>query len=241
MLHSIIYSTLGQLATGILLFIAFVPPSKIGKGFARFHTALALVLWLIASRAHFTLPLAVTCALLVLALLMSAWNIPYYISLALAFGSSLYLVILPDIPSLGAARSLLVHLPAILVLGASAVAMLLGHWYLVAPGLSIQYLKVVTIGLILALLIRSGVLLDLVLTAGQRLQDTHFYEMYGIFFLQRIVLGLLMTLVLSIMTYFCVRIRSTQSATGILYVVLVFCLVGEVIGNYLFRKTGLWF
>lgn len=241
MLDSIIYSTLGQLATGILLFIAFVPPSRIGKGFARFHTALALVLWLIASRAHFTLPLAVTCALLAIALVLSAWNIPYYISLTLAFISSLYLVILPDMSSIGIARSLLVHLPAILVLGASAVAMLLGHWYLVAPGLSIRYLKIVTIGLIVALLIRSGVVLDLVLTTGERLHSSHFYEMYGIFFVQRVVLGLLLTLVLSLMTYFCVRIRSTQSATGILYVVLVFCLVGEVIGNYLFRKTGLWF
>ena len=44
--------------------------------------------------------------------------------------------------------------------------MLLGHWYLVAPGLSIRYLKIVTIGLILALLIRSGVDSGLVLTAG---------------------------------------------------------------------------
>jgi hypothetical protein len=52
---------------------------------------------------------------------------------------------------------------------------------------------------------------------------------------------LLLALILSVLTYFCVRIRSTQSATGILYVVLVFCLAGELIGGYLYARTGLPF
>ena len=241
MFHSIVYATLGQLAAGILLFIACVPPSRIGKGFARFHTALALVLWLIATHAQYSHPLAVTCGLLILALLSSGYDAPYYLCLTLAFVSSMYLLMLPDLPALGVAGALMVHLPAVLVLGGSAVAMLLGHWYLVVPGLSITYLKVVTIGLILALLIRSGIVIELVVAESSRLKSTYFYEMYGIFFLQRIVLGLLLTLILSVMTYLCVRIRSTTSATGILYVVLVFCLVGEIIGGYLFRKTGFWF
>ena len=68
-----------------------------------------------------------------------------------------------------------------------------------------------------------------------------FFELYGMFFFQRLILGLVLTLVLSILTYYCVRIRSTQSATGILYVVLVFCLIGEIIGSYLNLKTGLLF
>jgi hypothetical protein len=224
-----------------VFFIAFVPPSKIGQGYARFHTALALVLWLIACRAQFTWPFALTAALLALALVCSARDIPYYLFLVPAFISSMYLLILPDLSSLGLGRCLLVNLPGVLVLGGSSAAMLLGHWYLVAPGLSISYLKVVTIGLIVALIVRSGGILNLVLSAGQELKAARFFDVYGIFFLQRVVLGLLLTLLLSVMTYFCVRIRSTQSATGILYVVLVFCLVGEVIGSYLFHKTGLWF
>ena len=241
MLHSIVYSTLGQLATGILLFMALVPPSRIGKGFARFHAGLAIVLWLIATRAELSAPLVITCGLLVLALMLSAWDAPYYACLAGAFVSSLYLLILPDLAARGAEVALLVHVPALLVLGGSAVAMLLGHWYLVAPGLSITYLKSVTIGLILALLIRGSLVIRLLLAEGARLNSIYFYDMYGIFLMQRVALGLLLTLVLAVMTYYCVRIRSTQSATGILYVVLVFCLVGEIIGGYLFRKTGLGF
>jgi len=116
--------------------------------------------------------------------------------------------------------------------------MLLGHWYLVSPKLSISYLKILTVALIGAILLRSALLIDVVVRHQTELRAMHFYEIYGIFFLQRIALGLLLTLVLSILTYFCVRIRSTQSATGILYVVLVFCIVGELTGAYLFVKTG---
>jgi hypothetical protein len=98
-----------------------------------------------------------------------------------------------------------------------------------------------TIGLILAILVRSGLLVEAMIGAGSRLDSLRFFELYGMFFIQRVVLGLLLTLILSILTYFCVKIRSTQSATGILYVVLVFCLIGEVIGSYLFEKTGILF
>ena len=241
MLQSIVYSTLGQLACGILLFIAFIPPSRIGKGFARFHTGLALVLWLIATRGQFSAPFVITAGLLLAALLCSSWTILYYPFLAGSFFSSLYLLVLPDLPLLGWGGALLAHLPPVLVLGGSSVAMLLGHWYLVAPGLSITYLKAVTIALIAALVIRSGLLVEVLVTSGARLDQIYFFEMYGIFFIQRVVLGLLLTLILSVMTYFCVRIRSTQSATGILYVVLVFCLVGEIIGRYLFTRTGFSF
>jgi uncharacterized protein YacL len=138
-----------------------------------------------------------------------------------------------------AVTSLFWQLPAALVLGSSSVAMLLGHWYLVSPKLPISYLKALTIGLIAAILIRSAFVIEAVLRNQDQLKAMHFYEIYGMFFLQRIALGLFLTLILSILTYFCVKIRSTQSATGILYVVLVFCLVGELTGAYLFLKTGL--
>ena len=117
--------------------------------------------------------------------------------------------------------------------------MLLGHWYLVAPKLPITYLKALTIALIAAIVIRSGFIAETVLRNHDLMQGMHFYEIYGMFFLQRVALGLFLTMVLSVLTYFCVKIRSTQSATGILYVVLVFCFIGELTGAYLWIKTGL--
>jgi hypothetical protein len=35
------------------------------------------------------------------------------------------------------------------------------------------------------------------------------------------------------------RIRSTQSATGILYVAVIFCFLGELTGQLLWSSTGL--
>jgi hypothetical protein len=234
MLQSITFHTLGQLATGILLFITFVPPSKIGPGFGRFHTILAWCLWVLAFWGHFPVAFYLFTGCILLAFLSSNQNKFYYPFLVLSILLSMYLLMKG-----GAAESLKTQLPAALVLGSSAVAMLLGHWYLVAPKLPITYLKAVTIALIAAILIRSGFLVEAVLRHQEQLQGMHFYEIYGMFFLQRIALGLFLTMVLSVLTYFCVKIRSTQSATGILYVVLVFCLIGELTGAYLWLKTGL--
>jgi hypothetical protein len=232
MLQTIVFHTLGQLATGILLFIGLVPPSKIGAGFGRFHTLLAWGLWLLALWGNFSLPFYIFSAAIIFAFLFSKKDVFYYPFLVLAILSSFYL--------LSSANLLQQVLPA-LVLGSSAVAMLLGHWYLVAPKLSITYLKILTIALIGAIVMRSIFLTEAVLRHQNQLREMNFYEIYGMFFLQRIALGLLLTLILSILTYFCVRIRSTQSATGILYVVLVFCLIGELTGAYLLIKTGLSF
>jgi hypothetical protein len=239
MVRTILFLTLGQLATGILLFIALIPPSKIGKGFGRFHTGLALALWILAVWGHFTPAFWMLVAFLILAGALSASNAGYYPFLFLSICISFYLLITGN--AAGTGEAFLSNVPSILVLGASSVAMLLGHWYLVTPKLSIVYLKMLTIGLLIAILIRSGLLIAALMENTSTLSSHHFYEMYGIFFWQRVVLGLVLTFVLTVMTYLCVRIRSTQSATGILYVVVVFCLVGELIGSYLFMKTGILF
>lgn len=229
------------MATGILLFIAFVPPSEIGKGFGRFHAGLALALWVLACWGNFHSLFFVLAVVLLMTAMFSEKNVVYYPLLFASIVLSFWLLILPDIPNHGVLPSLAIHIPGILVLGGSSVSMLLGHWYLVAPKLSIHYLKMVTIALIAALGIRAGLLVFEIVKSQAALGESHFFEIYGIFLVQRVVFGLLLTIVLSVMTYFCVRIRSTQSATGILYVVVVFCLVGELIGRYLFAKTGIPF
>jgi hypothetical protein len=240
-IHSIVFSTLGQLATGILFFIALVPPSRIGKGFGRFHIALAAVLWAIAIWGNFSPPIYLLASFLILAFLFASHDVPYYIFLSASFILSLWILIQPEMTRLGVLSAIAVHVPAVLVLGSAAVAMLLGHWYLVSPKLSIRYLQILTIGLIVSIILRSGLFVEVIMRSREQLSQMHFYEIYGIFVLQRVALGLFLTLALSILTYFCVKIRSTQSATGILYVVLVFCLIGELIASYLFAKTGVSF
>ena len=55
----------------------------------------------------------------------------------------------------------------------------------------------------------------------------------------RWLLGLLGPLVLGWMAWETARIRSTQSATGILYVVVIVCYLGELTSQLLLEKTGL--
>src|SRR5262245_47136615 len=131
MLRSILFLTLVQLATGILIFIALIPPSKIGKGFGRFHTALSLALWILAVWGNFTLPFWILFGSLILAAAFSGSDAGYYPFLCLSIGISFYLLVTGNASAMG--EPFLSNIPSILVLGASSVAMLLGHWYLVTP------------------------------------------------------------------------------------------------------------
>src|SRR5438034_11228773 len=54
----------------------------------------------------------------------------------------------------------------------------------------------------------------------------------------RWILGLIAPLVLGWMAWETARIRSTQSATGILYVVVIVCFLGELMSLLLLEKTG---
>ncbi len=51
-------------------------------------------------------------------------------------------------------------------------------------------------------------------------------------------LGFLAPLLLGGMAWQTARIRSTQSATGLLYVVVIFCFLGELTGQLLQGETG---
>jgi len=52
-------------------------------------------------------------------------------------------------------------------------------------------------------------------------------------------LGLVLPLVLAVLAWRCVTggVRNTQSATGILYIVVVFCFLGELTGQLLLDVT----
>lgn len=130
------------------------------------------------------------------------------------------------------------------LLGFSMAAMLLGHWYLIQPRLSIDELKRVSVGLIALVIVRFffstwGV--------ADLLADRSEAEIYkyllstspGIFVLMRWAWGLLGTLVLSYFLWGTVKIRSTQSATGILYVMVLGILTGETLSLYLTLNYGI--
>ena len=63
----------------------------------------------------------------------------------------------------------------------------------------------------------------------------------GLFILTRWLVGLLVPAVFVYMAHDCIKRRSTQSATGILYVAGVLIFIGEIVALYLVRSSGLPF
>jgi hypothetical protein len=144
-------------------------------------------------------------------------------------------------------RALLVatDLSSALLLGAAVGAMVLGHWYLVVLDLPISALRRLTVLLIVALALRSLVLT--VALAGPvrvglddaRLVAAGLWSPDGVFVWMRLLFGIAGPVSLLWFIWKTVEIRSTQSATGILYVQLFLVLSGELLAKYLRVAAGL--
>jgi len=136
-------------------------------------------------------------------------------------------------------------LSSILLLGAAAGAMILGHFYLVVIDLPIQALRRLTVLLVVALVLRAlvvGVLLLGPMAAG--LDDARqvalgLWSPDGVFVWMRVLFGIAGPFSLIWFIWKTVEIRSTQSATGILYVQLFLVMSGELLAKYLRVAAGL--
>ena len=130
-----------------------------------------------------------------------------------------------------------------LLLGAVTVTMILGHWYLVDTNLLITPLHGGSRWFVIAIVLRC-VVVGIVLFYGgfeslliYQVADL-FFSTNALFFLFRILVGLAAPLLLAGLIWQTVKIRSTQSATGLLYVALALVLFGELISHFLFILTG---
>jgi hypothetical protein len=123
------------------------------------------------------------------------------------------------------------------LLGTVLTAMLLGHFYLISPALSIRPLLRLLAALAVALVVR--LLVDGVALARWTTEHSlgTLNTDVALWLPVRWLVGFLAPLVLTWMTWQTARIRSTQSATGILYVVVIFCFLGELT-SLLLRDGG---
>ena len=134
-----------------------------------------------------------------------------------------------------------------LLFGAVVWAMNLGHWYLVSTSLPSSLLVRATEAFALLVLLRAvfaAVALGLVARGsagpgGEALARLLDPMRDGFFFWSRVTWGLLAPLVLAPFVVKTARMKSNQAATGLLYVGLVFVLVGELLAGYLTRRSGL--
>lgn len=164
------------------------------------------------------------------------------VGLAAALASPLWSLFLAPEPG-EPALPLLAALSGTLLLGATAATLTLGHWYLVDTALSIRPLAAGSALFLGAAGFRCLVALAALLTGGAaalRLASPAdlVYSTTALFFSFRAITGLAAPLALAFLVRSTTRIRSTQSATGLLYVALILVLFGELTAIFLEIVSG---
>ena len=110
------------------------------------------------------------------------------------------------------------------LLGSAVTGMLLGHWYLTSPTMSIAPLYRMTLLFGLAVLLKLVLaLVGLSLAWGAVTSSTHW-----MWLTLRWCAGLFGPLILSVMVWKILKYRNTQSATGVLFAGVILTFIGEL-------------
>jgi hypothetical protein len=125
--------------------------------------------------------------------------------------------------------------------GLALMDMLLGHAYLTASRMTMKPFERLNAALAVATVFRILVAVGGVLAINALRPVDRLWGIHGLFIATRYFVGFIVPAIFIYMAHDCVRRRSTQSATGILYVAGVLIFIGELIALYLVRETGLPF
>lgn len=251
---AVFFLFLFHLSMGLLVALCLVPP-RAGDRFFKMCTASAAVmtaaglglLWRryaegapAALFPHYRTLLLVTLAFLLLTIVLNrAWHFDWrqardpLLWLATAAGA------VGVLTSARGPLELAADASSAVLLGAATGAMILGHYYLVVLDLPISALRRLTVLLVVALGVRTVVVgLALFATGGAGLQMAGLvaggaFDPDGVFVWMRLLFGIAGPLCLVYFIWRTVEIRSTQSATGILYVQLFLVLAGELLAKHL--------
>ena len=122
-----------------------------------------------------------------------------------------------------------------LLLGTTMAAMLLGHWYLNAPGMELAPLRRLLITMAAAVALQAALCgVGLALEASHQALSTQDW----LFLLLRWSFGLIGVMILIVLTWKTLEIPNTQSATGILYVAVMGVFVGETMSLLLSAESA---
>lgn len=110
------------------------------------------------------------------------------------------------------------------VLGGTVTGMLLGHWYLTAPTMSIAPLTTLTRVLLIAVVVRLAVSVLCWWTGGEAIHGSLLWSWFAL----RWAAGIVSPLVLCGMTLRILRYRNTQAATGVLFAAVILSFIGEM-------------
>ena len=131
-----------------------------------------------------------------------------------------------------------------LALGAVATGMLLGHWYLIDLGLSLDPMRrlfryfVTVVVLHVAVLALTILVMGLTPGGGASAVTTLWHD-HRPLLAARFLLGPLAALGLGFMIHRTLQIPQTMAATGLFYIAILFVLVGELLGRLILFRTSL--
>lgn len=241
-----------ELAFGVLFALWFVPQAPVGHLFYRLMAACAAVALLLAGwlvlrsgGGGWRRPEAVG-ALLALVLLPTYSRMPagrsFRAGVALALAGCAVGVAAIQRRALGFSEPGEVLLGTLTALSTGAVAgtvglaMVLGHWYLTVPKLSIEHLaRLNRVSLVVMGVAAAAVAASALLLSGRARESGHdLLDPWGLFHLgTRLAVGLLLPALFGWMAASSLRYRNTRSATGILYASTVLVLIGTAASLWL--------
>ncbi len=254
-LSHLIFTILFDLSVGVFISLGFLKQSQVERRYFVYHglaaAGLAGISYFLLGRPYLVgSEVILFWGFVVFAVLFALTAVRYRTPSLLAYGAAIGLgiaMIIFDVKHTALSQALTQQAMAPLItnallstclLGFTMAAMLLGHWYLVQPRMSIDELKRLTAVLVVLIAARFvfGTYHLGVTLSGKSEIEIYRYLLStspGIFLLMRWAWGLLGPACLSYLILNTVSIRSTQSATGILYVAVLCVLTGETLSQYL--------
>ncbi|WP_406695401.1 hypothetical protein V5E97_30700 [Singulisphaera sp. Ch08] len=233
-----------RLACGLALLLLATPWRIVPPAFFRTHSQIILGLLVLAaldmSRAGVNAPAGVIIGTAVLGYFATvSWGLglprlALPMSGAIALATAGILVVVSREPGAEAwTLTACGRLASAFLMGSTFTAMLLGHHYLTAPAMSIsplrRFVKCMGWGLGIRVFIAG---LSLWFWLYSPSGSSHSAGVSPLFLTIRWGMGFAGLAVATVMTWKTVEIRSTQSATGILYIAVIFVLLGELTSLY---------
>ena len=238
-----------EACAGTAFLLLFFPPKVLGRGFFVLHGGLAalfagLALLVKPSGLPHTVA-AATSGVLAAYTLAAHWGWAAPARPLLAAGAagaawSLARVALVAPLASGTAWTVIGAAAGGLFFGSVLLIMNLGHWYLVSRSLPFRLLARGA-ALFAGLAIFRTVYLAAAVASQRESEGLHTLtslEHDALFFLFRVLWGIVGPLALSYFIWRTAEMKSNQAATGLLYVALVFVLIGELLSSYLTVATG---
>lgn len=234
-----------EMGIGGFVLLLFAPPTLLGRGFYRFMGGFYTLLWGLTLWIEAQIGRDIREDKMILGVLMGlyavlAWT-PFSVlgygllGLAIPVGGVVLWGLDPE-------RGFLEAIRTSLLLGSATTAMLLGHWYLTTPDLSTRYLRRLNRVLMGTFIVSAFLFVVRVATSWSALKEKGYVAIEsfgGVFLWGRALVGFGGAGVCVALTWFCVREDSTQAATGFLYLVVLFLLMGEFLSQFLKAQTQL--